>query len=139
MKRWTRLGRPLSECRLSLVACSVCLAPGRGADPAVVTGTPVWRSVPADADTSALMRLASGAEDASAEGASAANLDRNLAMGLDRLRESQAAGAIGELASRALALCGPMAATRRVVGAAARQAVRLLREDGADAALLVPT
>jgi hypothetical protein len=80
------------------------------------------------------VRRASGAEDASA-----ANLDRNLAMGLDRLREAQAAGAIGELAPRALALCGPMAATRRAVGVAAREAVRLLREDGADAALLVPT
>ena len=134
MKRWTRLSRPLSECRLSLIACSVCLSPARGADPAVVTGTPVWRGVPADADTSALMRRAAGAGDSSA-----ANLDRNLAMGLDRLREAQAAGAIGELAPRALALCGTMAATRRAVGAAAREAVRLLREDGADAALLVPT
>jgi hypothetical protein len=32
-----------------------------------------------------------------------------------------------------------MAATRRAVDAAAGQAVRLLHEDGADAALLVPT
>ena len=134
MKRWTRLSRPLSECRLSLVTCSVCLSPGRQADLGVETGTPVWRSVPADADTAALMRRAADAEDTSA-----ANLDRNLAMGLDRLREAQAAGVIGELASRALALCGPMAATRRAVDAAARDAVRLLREDGADAALLVPT
>jgi len=132
--RWTRLSRPLSECRLSLIACSVCLSPARGADPSVVTGAPVWRGVPADADASALMRRASGADDASA-----ANLDRNLAMGLDRLREAQAAGVVGELASRALALGGPMAATRPAVDAAARQAVRLLREDGADAALLVPT
>jgi hypothetical protein len=69
----------------------------------------------------------------------AANLDRNLAMGLDRLREAQAGGAIGELAPRAHALCGPMAATRRDVDVAAREAVQLLREDGADAALLVPT
>jgi hypothetical protein len=134
VKRWTRLSRPLSECRLSLIACSVCLSPGSGADSAVVTGTPVWRSVPADADTSALMRRAASADDASA-----ANLDRNLAMGLDRLREAQAAGAIGELAPRALALCGPMAATRRAVDAAAKQAVRLVRDDGVDAALLVPT
>jgi hypothetical protein len=134
VKRWTRLSRPLSECRLSLIACSVCLSPGSGADPGVVTGTPVWRSVPADADTSALMRRAASADDASA-----ANLDRNLAMGLDRLREAQAAGAIGELAPRALALCGPMAATRRAVDAAAKQAVRLVRDDGVDAALLVPT
>ena len=134
MKRWTRLSRPLSECRLSLVACSVCLSPGRGADPSVETGTPFWRGVPADADTSALMRRAASAGDTGA-----ANLDRNLAMGLDRLREAQAAGAIGELAPRALALGGPMAATRRAVDAAARDAVRLLREDGADAALLVPT
>lgn len=134
MKRWTRLSRPLSACRLSLVACSVCISPGRSADPSVETGTPVWRGVPADADTSALMRRAADADDTGA-----ANLDRNLAMGLDRLREAQAAGAIGELAPRALALCGPMAATRRAVDAAARDAVLLLRQDGADAALLVPT
>jgi hypothetical protein len=134
VRRWTRLSRPLSECRLSFIACSVCLSPGRGADPSVATGTPVWRGVPADADTSALMRRAASADDTGA-----ANLDRNLAMGLDRLREAQAAGAIGELAPRALALCGPMAATRRAVDAAAREAVRLLRQDGAGAALLVPT
>jgi len=134
VKRWTRLSRPLAECRLSLIACSVCLSPGRGADPGVVTGTPVWRSVAADADTTALMRRAANAADTGA-----ANLDRNLAMGLDRLREAQADGAIGELAPRALALCGPMAAGRRAIDAAARQAVRLLHEDGADAALLVPT
>ncbi len=40
MKRWTRLSRPLSECRLSLVACSVCLSPGRGADPERRDGHP---------------------------------------------------------------------------------------------------
>ena len=100
----------------------------------MVTGTPVWRSVPADADTSALMRRAADAADMSA-----ANLDRNLAMGLDRLREAEAAGAIGELTPRAHTLGGPMAASRRAVDAAAREAVRLLREDRADAALLVPT
>jgi hypothetical protein len=32
-----------------------------------------------------------------------------------------------------------MAATRHAVDVAAREAVRLVREDGADAALLVPT
>ncbi len=139
MKRWTRLSRPLSECRLSLIACSVCLSPAGGADPAVVTGTPVWRGVPADADTSALRRRAASAADAPAADASAANLDRNLAMGLDRLREARTAGSIGGIGPRALALGGPMAATRRAVDAAAREAVRLLREDAADAALLVPT
>jgi hypothetical protein len=134
VKRCTRLRRPLSECRLSLIACSVCLAPGRGADPGVITGTPVWRTVAADADTTALMRRAAHAEDMSA-----ANLDRNLAMGLDRLREAQDGGVLGELAPRALALCGPMAASRRAVDAAAGQAVSLLHADAADAALLVPT
>jgi len=131
---WAPLRRPLAECRLALVASSVCAAPrGAGAGQGVTVGDPVWREVPGDAATDAL-RVAPPDADASA-----ANLDRNLAMALDRLRDAVADGRLGELDGRHLALGGVMAATDRAVRGRSPVAVRSLVADRVDTALLVPT
>ncbi len=128
--------RPLAECRLALVASSVCLAPGgRGSYPGVQTGTPSFRTVAGDVSTAELRRgVARRRSDASA-----ANLDRNLAFALDRLREAVSDGRLGELNRRHLALCGVMAATGRAIRKRAPQAARWLTADQVDVALLVPT
>ena len=140
------LPRPLAECRLALVVSSVCLAPrGRGVGRNVPLGDPSIREVAADfvstgtraaADASA---ADASAADASAADASAANLDRNLAFALDRLREAVAAGRLGELNGRHLALGGAMAATGRAIARRVPQVADRLIADGVDAALLVPT
>ncbi len=131
---WSRLRRPLAESRLALIAVSVCFTRGRGRQPGVTTGKPEWRQVPADVDTRSLWRPSAGAADPGS-----ANLDRNLAMGLDRLRDAVGDGRLGELAPRHLGLGGPMAASRRAVGRAAAAAAVTLLADRADAALLIPT
>jgi len=132
---FTPLEKPLADCRLALVASSVCLARrGQSADPNVVIGDPRLRTIAGDADTRALLNAPAGGVDAGA-----ANLDRNVAYGLERLREAVAEGRLGELNHRHLALGGPMAATRRSIARAAPRAAQLLTADGVDVVLLVPT
>ncbi len=130
------LPRPLAECRLALVVSSVCLVPrGRGVGRNVPLGDPSIREVAADFVSTGTRAAA----DASAADASAANLDRNLAFALDRLREAVAAGRLGELNGRHLALGGAMAATGRAIARRVPQVADRLIADGVDAALLVPT
>ena len=128
------LRRPLADCRLAVVASSVCLAPARGAYPGVQVGEPSFRQIEGGVPTAELLAAARAGSDASA-----ANLDRNLAFALDRLRDAVAEGRLGELNGRHLALCGAMAATDRAIRGRAPQAARWLSDDGVDAALLVPT
>ena len=132
---WAPLRRPLAECRLALVAGSVCLAHGgRRSDPGVRVGDPSLRTIAGDVLTAELLAGAPGRSDTSA-----ANLDRNLAYALDRLREAVADGRLGELNRRHLALCGVMAATGRAIRKRAPQAAAWLPADQVDVALLVPT
>jgi hypothetical protein len=136
------LSRPLAECRLALVVSSVCLAPaGRGVGRGVALGDPSFREIQGDIVTADLLARAQGADASSIVTAdlSAANLDRNLAFALDRLREAVAAGRLGELNRRHLALGGAMAATGRAIVRRAPQAADWLTADGVEAVLLVPT
>jgi hypothetical protein len=143
----TALPRPLAGCRLALVVSSVCLAPrGRGVGRSVPLGDPELREVAADFSVKPAGRAdatasadAGAASPASVADASAANLDRNLAFALERLRAAVAAGRLGELNRRHLALGGAMAATGRAIARRVPQAADRLIADGVDAALLVPT
>lgn len=130
---WAPLRKPLAECRLALVASSVCLVRG-GADeyPGVEVGDPVLCEID-DAVGDLLARSRSRAGDA------AANLERNVALALDGLRAAAADGRLGGLNRRHLALCGTMAATGEAVGKTVPQAAELLTADQVDVALLVPT
>ena len=134
---------------------SVCLAPrGRGVGRSVPLGDPAIREVAADFPSSGLPPSARGRADrgvaassaaaasaavASGTDSSAANLDRNLAFALDRLREAVAAGRLGELNRRHMALGGAMAATGRAIARRVPQVADRLIADGIDVALLVPT
>lgn len=132
---WAPLRRPLAECRLALVASSVCLAHGaRAAGPGVQVGDPSFRTIAGDVLTGELLARSHGPSDTSA-----ANLDRNLALALDRLRDAVADDRLGELNGRHLALCGTMAATGRAIRKRAPQAALWLTADRVDVALLVPT
>ncbi len=151
------LPRPLAECRLALVVSSVCLAPrGRGVGRSVPLGDPEVREVGADFSSAAPPARTQGraesgtsaaaasaatasAAAASAAAASAVNVDRNLGFALDRLREAVAAGRLGELNRRHLALGGAMAATGRALARRVPQVADRLIADRVDAVLLVPT
>jgi hypothetical protein len=125
---------PLATCRLALVVSAICPAPrGGGLDSGVRVGAPVLRDVAGDVDTAALIAASRGGDPGEA------NLDRNLACALDRLREAVAAGRLGALAERHLALGGVTAAGERDLRRCAAAAAGRLAAGGADVALLVPT
>ncbi len=143
----TPLRKPLSECRLALVASSVCLAyPGQRGG--VTVGKPRLHIIEGAIDTAELRgrpRLRADVEAVAAGVGSdagapdTANLDRNLALALDRLRETVTERRLGALGHRHLAVCGPMAASARALRKAALRAAHLLEGEALDAALLVPT
>jgi len=116
---WAPLRRPLAECRLALVAGSVCLAhSGRRSDPGVPVGDPSLRTIAGDVLTAELLADARGRSDTK----------RRQSRPQPRLcprspARSVADGRLGELNRRHLALCGVMAATGRAI---AKRAPRLL-------------
>lgn len=136
---WAPLPRPLAECRLALVVSSVCLSPSRSAGPGVEVGEPRVRVIPGDVSAGELLAVAGRSSPGGKADPSAANLDRNLAQALDRLREAAAAGRIGGLSRRHVALGGVMAATAHAISRRAPEITRLCAEDGVEAVLLVPT
>ena len=64
--------------------------------------------------------------------------DKNLAFPLDRFRELEAQGAIGELNHRHFSFMGSIVGPRRLIDETAPLVARRLREDGVDAVLLTP-
>ena len=133
---WAPLKRPLAECRLALVASSVCLIRGDAYYdyPGVQVGDPTLREFDGDVDTSELLARGRGPA-----GDGAANLERNIAPAIDGLRGAVAESRLGKLNRRHLALCGPAAATAEAVRKQATRAAGWLAADQVDVALLVPT
>ena len=68
-----------------------------------------------------------------------ANLERDLALALDRLREAVVERRLGALSDRHLAVCGPMAASARALRRMAPRAASVFEGESLDAVLLVPT
>jgi D-proline reductase (dithiol) PrdB len=132
---WTPLARPLGDCRVALVSSAGFVAPGQAPfDERVRGGDPSFREIPGEQDVRALV------DTHRSESFDHAGLraDPNLAFPLDRLRELAAAGRIGSVAPRHLSFMGSITAPGRLARDTAPVAARKLREDGVDAALLVP-
>lgn len=64
--------------------------------------------------------------------------DPNLGFPVDRMRELEADGTIGSLSPRLVSVMGSITAPGRFVRESAPRIAEVLREDGADAAILVP-
>jgi D-proline reductase (dithiol) PrdB len=127
--------RPLREARVALVTTGAVYAPGQEPfDEEKKGGDVSFRVIPRDADV-ATLGIAHKSDAFDQEGFRA---DRNLGFPLKRLREMEAAGAIGRLAPRALSFMGSLSAPLRLVKESAPQAAAILEADGVDAALLVP-
>ena len=151
----TPLRKPLSECRLALVASSVCLAHrGQRTADDVSIGAPRLRIIDGAVHTGELHgRPRTRADVAAGEAAGGvatggdcagrapgdANLERNLALALDRLREAVVERRLGALSDRHLAVCGPMAASARALRRMAPRAASVFEGESLDAVLLVPT
>lgn len=131
----TELGKPLAEARVALVTSGGLVAPGdEPFDQTVKGGDYSYRVIPGDVDTQALTEH----HRSDTFDHTGIELDRNLALPLDRLRELVADGTVGEVAPRHLSFMGSITAPGRLAKKSAPEAVELLVEDRVDVALLVP-
>ena len=132
---WAQPRRPLREACVALVSTAGLYAPGQPPfDIRKKGGDVSFRILPRDVDVSTL----GIAHRSDAFDQTGLRADRNVGFPLDRLREREAAGAIGRLAPRALSFMGSISAPLRLVRESAPEAAALLEEDGVDIALLVP-
>ena len=132
---WTPLSKPLSECRVALVSSAgFVLTSQQPFDEERRGGDPSFREIPSDEDVRTLV------DTHRSESFDHAGLrrDPNLAFPLDRLRELQEAGRIGQVNGRHLSFMGSQTATGQFISETAPEAARKLAEDGVDVALLVP-
>ena len=132
---WAPLRKPLRECRVALASSAGLSLPDQPPfDDTMKGGDPSFRFIPRDADVRQF------AENHRSESFDHSGLQRdpNLGFPLDRLRELQAAGRIGEVAPRHLAFMGSITAPGRLIRDTAPPAVDALVADAVDVALLVP-
>jgi len=127
---WTPLSKPLSQCRLGMVASGGIYVTGQEAfhykdDTSI-------REIPADADTKDL-RATHFAYDLTD-----ARTDPNVVFPIDTLRRLVREGFLGGLASRFHSFMGGIYSSRRVAEELAPRLTGRFREDGVDAVLLVP-
>jgi D-proline reductase (dithiol) PrdB len=129
------LSRPLEQCRVAVVTSAGIVPPGQAPFDATTRGGDwSYRVVARDLD---LRTLGEFHRSRSFDHAGIA-ADRNLALPLDRLRELEAAGVIGDVAPRHLSFMGSITAPGRLIRDSAPEAAALLVEDAVDIALLVP-
>lgn len=127
---WAELRKPLSECRLGLIASGGIYASGQVAfhtkdDTSI-------RAIPNDVETDDL-RTAHFAYDQTD-----ARSDPNVVFPIDTLRGLVAEGFIGELASHSYTFMGGIYSVRRLQEKVAPEMVQRLAEEEVDVALLVP-
>ncbi len=132
---WTRLAKPLSECRLALVSSAGFVLPGQAPfDETVRGGDPSFREIPSDADPSALV------ETHRSELFDHAGLacDPNLGFPIARVQELMERGRIAGVSPFHLSFMGSITAPGRLTRDSAPQAARRLLDESVDVALLVP-
>jgi D-proline reductase (dithiol) PrdB len=129
------LAAPLAKAKVALISTAGLHTPQQPPfDNAQRGGDCSFREIPNAVDVTTL-RIA---HRSSAFDQTGALEDRNLVFPLDRLREMQARGEIGELNHRHLSWMGSISAPGRLMREAAPQAAAMLRQDDVKAALLVP-
>ena len=132
---WAPLGKPLSRSRVALVSSAGFVLPGQQPfDDRVRGGDPSFREIPSDVDVRTLVDT----HRSESFDHAAMRRDPNVAFPVDRLRELQEAGRIGEVNRRHLSFMGSQTAMRRLISETAPRAARSLAEDGVDVAILVP-
>jgi D-proline reductase (dithiol) PrdB len=132
---FTLLKKPLRECRVALVTTGAVYAPDQPPfDETFKGGDFSYRVLANDVDPQTLgIAHKSDAFDQSGFVA-----DRNLGFPLDRFRELEKSGDIGELNSRHLSFMGSITAPGRLVSQTAPEAASMLAADGVDLAFLTP-
>ncbi|MFQ5512814.1 MAG: glycine/sarcosine/betaine reductase selenoprotein B family protein [Myxococcota bacterium] len=132
---WVDPKRPLAQSRVALVSTAGFVLDGQlPFDSSIRGGDLSFREIPGDADVAQLVDT----HRSESFDHTGMTQDPNLAFPIDRIRELAARGRIGEPAPRHLSFMGSILAPGRLVRDTAPEAARRLREDGVDAALLVP-
>jgi D-proline reductase (dithiol) PrdB len=130
-----RLGKPLTECKLALISTAGLHPPSQPPfDASIRGGDFSFREIPGDIS----VRELKISHRSTAFERTGARRDRNLAFPLDRCRELVERGELGALNHRHFTFMGAISAPGRLIGKTAPQVAQKLREDGVDAALLVP-
>ena len=127
---WQPLPKPLSECRLGLIASGGIYVTGQVAFH--YKDDTSYRVIPMDIHTAAL-RATHFAYDLTD-----ARRDVNVVFPIDPLRQLVKEGVIGALAEHAFTFMGGIYSARRVQEELAPQLTERLREEQVDAVLLVP-
>ena len=127
---WAPMVKPLSECRLGLVASGGIYIKGQVAFHTKDDFS--YRIIPKDVNTTDL-RTAHFAYDQTD-----ARRDPNVVFPIDTLKLLEKEGVIGELADRAFTFMGGIYSTRKVRDELAPAITRQLKAEHVDLALLVP-
>ncbi|MBI4240965.1 MAG: hypothetical protein HY613_04540 [Candidatus Rokubacteria bacterium] len=125
---WTPLARPLKDCRLALISSGGFYLKDQ---PPFKENDASIRAIPKSADPRDLRIYHHGYRDDDAD------RDPNCVFPLERLRELEAAGVIGELADSALSFV-TLYSARREIEERAPKIVAALKAMAVDAAFLVP-
>ena len=132
---WTRLRKPLAQCKVALGSSGGLVAPGQAPfDETVKGGDWSIREIPGDIAVPDLIET-HRSESFDHEGI---RQDANLAFPLDRMRELVTRGRIGSLNHRHLSFMGSITAPGRFLRDSVPQAASWFTADGVDVALLVP-
>lgn len=127
--------KPISQLRIAVVTTAAFFRPEQNPfDESIRGGDYSFREIPLDTDLTTL-RTAHKSDAFDHQGI---EIDKNLALPLDRLRELTAEGRIGGVAPRHFSLMGSISAPARLVKITAPEIVRRLSEDRVDAVLLTP-
>lgn len=132
---WAEPSRPLSELRVGLVVHACMTTPDQAPfDAREPDFDPSIRIVPSHMDPRELVNTYPG------QGFDHAGLeaDANILVPLDRLRDMQTLGEIGEISARTVSLCGHLPKPKRLMEETAPAIARMFVEDGVEVALLVP-
>lgn len=127
---WTPMARPLSQSRVALGASGGVY--GRGQERFHFKDDTSIRVLPSDSDVSSLQVAHFGYPTAQVR------LDPNCVFPLDRLRELEADGTIGELSPRAFTFMGGIYSQRRVEEELVPRLIEELKEDDVDLFYIVP-
>ncbi len=132
---WQPMQKALKDCRVALVSSSgLITADQKPFDKSIRGGDYSFREIPSDIDVAGLI----DAHRSDIFDHSGIRQDPNLAFPIDRLRELEKSGRIGSLAHRHLSFMGSITAPGRLVKKTLPEALKLLKADRVDMALLIP-
>jgi D-proline reductase (dithiol) PrdB len=129
------LDKPLSAACVAAITSAGYYLPGQTPfDQSEHGGDCSYRVIDSQADI-ATLRVGNRSE---AFDSSGIELDKNLALPLDRLHELAKERAIGRVAARHISIMGSITAPGRLLSRTAPEIAAILRQDAVDAVLLVP-